>query len=157
MIFRLWIVSSYSYIKRLPPVSSSSPDALNVFKTAKFSSSSIDLCHDIGFVETMIMAFRLWTVYLLSQPPVCDNLGLSASIWYRSVDHATNNAKLCSSSIDLCQSSHHARYWVCRDYDYGFPTLDSVSVKNTLILEKDSVHSTKRVVMVTPQHLLVTS
>ena len=43
-IFRLWTVSSYSYIKRLPPVSSCSPDALNVFKTAKFSSSSIDLC-----------------------------------------------------------------------------------------------------------------
>ena len=29
--------------------------------------------------------------------------------------------------------------------------------KNTLISEKDSVHSTKRVVMVTPQHLVVTS
>ena len=29
--------------------------------------------------------------------------------------------------------------------------------KNTLISEKDSVHSTKRVVMVTSQHLLVTS
>ena len=29
--------------------------------------------------------------------------------------------------------------------------------KNTLILERDSVHSTKHVVMVTPQHLLVTS
>ena len=29
--------------------------------------------------------------------------------------------------------------------------------KNTLISEIDSVHSTKRVVMVTPQHLLVTS
>ena len=38
------------------------------------------------------------------------------------------------------------QYWVCRDYNYGFPTLDSVSVKNTLILEKDSVRSTKRVV-----------
>ena len=29
--------------------------------------------------------------------------------------------------------------------------------KNTLMSEKDSVHSTKRVVMVMPQHLLVTS
>ena len=29
--------------------------------------------------------------------------------------------------------------------------------KNTLISEIDSVHSTKRVIMVTPQHLLVTS
>ena len=69
-IFRLWTDSSYSYIKRLPPVSSCSPDALNVFKTAKFSSSS----------------------------------------------------------IDLCQRTYTARYWVCRDYNYGFPSLDSVSV-----------------------------
>ena len=37
--FRLWTVSSYCYIKRLPPVSSYSPDALNVFKMAKFGSS----------------------------------------------------------------------------------------------------------------------
>ena len=29
--------------------------------------------------------------------------------------------------------------------------------RNTVISERDSVHSTKRVVMVTPQHLLVTS
>ena len=46
--------------------------------------------------------------------------GLSVSIWYWSVDHATHNAKLCSSSNDLCQSSHHARYWVCRNYSYHF-------------------------------------
>ena len=70
MIFRLWTVSSYSYIKRLPPVSSCFPDALNVFKTAKFRSS-----------------------------------------W-----------------IDLCQRTYKSRYWICRDYDYGFPSLDSVSV-----------------------------
>ena len=70
MIFRLLTVSSYSYIKGLPPVSSCSPDALNVFKTAKFRSS-----------------------------------------W-----------------IDLCQQTYKSRYWICRDYDYGFPALDSVSV-----------------------------
>ena len=67
MIFRLWTVSSYSYIKLLPTVSSCSPDALNVFKMARF----------------------------------------------------------CSSSIDLCQQCYHARYWVCRDYIYDFPTLNS--------------------------------
>ena len=69
-IFLLWAVSSYSYIKRLPPVSSCSPDALNVFKTAKFSSSS----------------------------------------------------------IDLFQQIYYAQYWICRDYNQGFQTLDSVSI-----------------------------
>ena len=37
-------------------------------------------------------------------------------------------AKFSSSSIDLCQRTYNARYWVCRDYNYGFPALDSVSV-----------------------------
>ena len=37
-------------------------------------------------------------------------------------------AKFCSSLIDLGLQSYHARYWVCRDYNYGVPTLDSVSI-----------------------------
>ena len=34
-------------------------------------------------------------------------------------------AKFCTSSIGLSQQCHHARYWVCRDYIYDFPTLNS--------------------------------
>ena len=190
MILRLWTVSSYSYIKRLPPVNNCSPDALNVLKTAKFCSSSIDLCHqsyharhwvcrdynygvptldsvsiiiaislpqfmdfqqtfdtgmlttqhimpncapvqltyasqaimyDIEFVETMIIIFQPCTLsfysYIERQPPV--------SSCAPGVFNAFKTAKFCSSSIDLCQQSHHAWYWVCRDNNYGIPTLDS--------------------------------
>ena len=34
------------------------------------------------------------------------------------------DTEVCSSSNDLCQSSHHTWYWVCRDNNYHFPTLD---------------------------------
>ena len=34
-------------------------------------------------------------------------------------------ANFCKSSIGLSQQSHHARYWVFRDYIYDFPTLNS--------------------------------
>ena len=34
------------------------------------------------------------------------------------------NAKFYSSLINVCQPSNHAWFWVCRDYNYDFPTLD---------------------------------
>ena len=37
------------------------------------------------------------------------------------------NAKFCSSLINVCQPSNHAWFWVCRDYNYGFPTLTVLS------------------------------
>ena len=130
-IFWLWTVSSFSYKKRLSPVSSYSPDALNVFKTAKFSSSSIDLCQQTYYARYWVCRDSL--LLRFSNSRQCSRYhshlfasihGLSASIWYQSVYHATHNPKLCSSSNDLCQSSHHARYWVCRDNNYHFPTFD---------------------------------
>ena len=171
-------------------MSSSSPAALNVLKTPKFSSSSIDLCqrtynarywvcrdynygfptpdsvsviiasclpqfmdfqqafetgvlttqhiipncapvqltyasraimHDIEFVETIIIIFQSWSVsfysYIERQPPV--------SSCAPGISNAFKTANFCFSSIDLCQKSHHAWYWFCRDSNYGIPTLDS--------------------------------
>ena len=37
-------------------------------------------------------------------------------------------ADLLCSWIDLCQRTYKSRYWICRAFDYGFPSLDSVSV-----------------------------
>ena len=79
------------------------------------------LMHCFGFVETIIMVFRPWTVlsnsYIKRQPPVsrCSPDALNI----------LKAAKFCTNSIGLSQQSHHAWYWVCRDYINDFPTLNS--------------------------------
>ena len=129
MVFLPGTVSSYSYIQRQPPVSSCAPDALNTLKMAKFctvqlAEASRATMHDIRFVETIFMIFLLWTVssysYIKRLPPVSSCSPDAVNV--------LKTAKFCSSLIDLCHQSYHARYWVCRDYNYGVPTLDSVSI-----------------------------
>ena len=39
--------------------------------------------------------------------------------------NAFKTVKFCSSFINICQLSNHARYWVCKDCNHGLPTLDS--------------------------------
>ena len=68
--------------------------------------------HHIGFVQTIIMVFRPWTVssyyYIERQPPMSSCVPDAHNI--------LKVAKFCTSSIGLRQQSHHARYWVWRDY-----------------------------------------
>ena len=47
--------------------------------------------HDIGFVETTIRVFRLWTVYALSLPSLCQQNFASVQLTYasRGIRHAT--------------------------------------------------------------------
>ena len=67
--------------------------------------------HDIEFVETMIIIFQSWTVssysYVERQTPMSSCVPDAHNI--------LKVAKFC-----LRQQSHHARYWVCRDYFFLF-------------------------------------
>ena len=130
MIFRLWTVSSYSYIKRLPLVSSCSPDALNVLKTAKFCSSLIDLCHQSYHARYWVCRDYNYGVPTLDSVSIIIAISLPQFMTFRQhliLECWPRNTycQIVSSSNDLCQSSHHARYWVCRDSNYHFPTLSS--------------------------------
>ena len=79
------------------------------------------IMHDIDCVKTTILIFQRWTVsfysYIERLTPV--------NSYAPGIVNPFKTANFCSSSIDLCQESHHARNWVCGDNNYGFPTLDS--------------------------------
>ena len=68
--------------------------------------------HHIGFVQKIIMVFRPRTVssyyYIERQPPMSSCVPDAHNI--------LKVATFCTGSIGLRQQSHHARYWVCRDY-----------------------------------------
>ena len=120
-------VLSNSYIERMPPVSSCALHEFYTIKTKKkYSPDQLTyviraIIHDIGYVETIIMVLRPWTIssysYIERQPPVSSCAPDALNI--------LKAAKFCTNSIGLSQQSHHAWYWVCRDYINDFPTLNS--------------------------------
>ena len=126
MIFLLWTGSTYSFIKKCPQWAAVLPTHLMFWKRqnsapVQLTYASRAIMHDFGLVETIIMVFRPWTVSSYSniekQPPVISCAPDALNTLYM--------AKFCNSSIGLSQQSHHARYWVCRDYIYDFPILNS--------------------------------
>ena len=125
IIFQPWTDSFYSYIKSSPQWAVVLLTYLTLSKQQNFapvqlSYASKAIMHDIGFVETIFEFFWLWTVSSLSYKKRLSPV----SSYSPDALNAFKMAKFSSSSNDLCQSSHHARYWVCRDNNYHFPTLD---------------------------------
>ena len=116
----------FLYKKRCPQWAAVLPTHLMFWKRqnsapVQLTYASRASMHGIGLVETIIMVFRPWTVSSYSnierQPPV-------SSCAPDALD-TLKMAKVCTSSFGLSQQSHHAQYWVFRNYIYDFPTLNS--------------------------------
>ena len=120
IIFQPWKDSFYSYIKGSPQWAVVLLTYLTLSKQQNFAPVQLPyvskaIMHDIGFAETIIMVFRPWTVstyyYIERQPPMNSCVPDAHNI--------LKVTKVCTSSIGLRQQSHHARYWVCRDYFFS--------------------------------------
>ena len=117
IIFQPWTDYFYSYIKGSPQwavvlLTYFTLSKQQSFAPVQLSCVSKAIMHDIGFVETIFEIFWLWTVSSLSYKKRLSPV----SSYSPDALNALRMAKFSSSSIDLCQQTYYARYWVCRDY-----------------------------------------